>query len=158
MKLNKVASLSKVLPVTNRPVPSDPDAEEKRQFQQSEKDFKAKMDEIRSKDKISEPLEYAPYATNQTPAQVWGFKLQAADDTYRFRFSRWYFGIPGGVIVDLFKTQKEYDAANVEKRREIAHKYGSRYAALGPRHSRYPLNDVKLRKLYPSMVEQLEQK
>ena len=74
------------------------------------------------------------------------------------RFSRWYFGIAGGVVVDLFKTQKEYNAADVEGRRKLAHKYGSRYAALGPKHSRYPLGDAKLRALYPSMVEQLEQK
>ena len=154
---SKAASMQKTLPVRHPgESPETPEEQEKREFDRSEQHFKAKMDEIRAKDKIGEVLDYAPFATNQTPAQIWGFKLKEEDCASPIRFCRWYFG--NGVVVDFFRTQKEYDAANVEVRRALVHKYGGRYAALGPRHSRYPLPDPKMRAKYPSMTEQLEQK
>jgi hypothetical protein len=95
----------------------------------------------------------------QSLAQAFG---QAAIDFYqgdvdampRWRFARRYLG-PEVVVIDTFRTEKAYEAAQVDERRRVVTALGGRYAALGPFHTRLPYADKTLRAKYPSMVEQL---
>lgn len=109
-------------------------------------------------DPISEPLDYGPWAGGQNVAQCFG---QAVIDDHggdvsrlpKWRFRRRY--LAQKVIIDTFLSQKHYDEAQVEERRAMAHKYGFRYAALGPSHSIQPHEDKARREKFPSQVEQL---
>lgn len=134
------------------------EAEEKEQFAQSTQDFEAALDRARAADKFGEVMAFASYVTDQSPTQVWGRRVLNGESVPPYVFSRWYFRGNDNAVIDLFLTQEKYDAADVEGRRAMSHKYGTRYAALGPMHSRQPHADKKLRAQFPSLVEQLAQK
>ena len=116
----------------------------------------------RALDKIGsiDEIEHTACAFDQSPSQCFGGQViidyGGTDTLPAYSFSRWYFGKK--IIVDLFMTEEKYNAADVEGRRKMAQRYGFKYAALGPKHSRYPLKDAAQRKKYPSLVEQLAQK
>ena len=136
---------------------------QKRAHDESEADFNEKRAELLAADKFGEVMENAPFASFQCPTQIWGVKAAAEK---QYVFSRWYFMAKDNVIVDLFLTQELYDASDVEARRSVARKYGTRYAALGPKHSRFPLPvpknekpaDKAERLAHPSLLEQIAQK
>ena len=126
---------------------------------QDEADVERKLESQRAGDKIGEveDIDYAACAFKQSPSQCFGAQV-VADYGLKlpdYVFTRWYFGKK--IIVDTFTSEEKYNEADVEGRRAMAHKYGFRYAALGPNHSRYPLNDLKIRKQYPSLIEQLNE-
>ena len=140
-----------------------PADEEEAQDRADEEAVKDKVQAKKTADKIGqvEEIEHAPYASDQSVTQCFGMPIIEAyggkvEDLPRFHFKRWYFGLK--IIVDTFRSDKEYEAAQVEERRALAHKFGHRYAALGPFHSRYPHGDPEMREKYPSLVEQLEEK
>ena len=137
--------------------PETPEQAEKQAYAESQAECEAKIEELRASDKLGEIMDHAPYVEDQSITQVWGLKA-AGDAVAGYVFKRWYFMGKDNAIVDTFMTEELYDAADVEGRRKLAHKYGTRYAALGPMHSRYPHKDAKLRKEYPSMQEQLAEK
>lgn len=157
----KPAARQKVLPI-KAPQESRPPAisqvleAEKSWHDKSKDDVEARIEEIRAEDKIGEVLHHAPFVSCQSPVQVWGVKIKGQVPPYIF--GRWYFRASENCIVDTFYGQQEYDAADVEGRRKLAHSMGTRYAALGPKHSRYPIKDPKVKNPLPSMVEQLTQK
>lgn len=136
---------------------------QKRAHDESEADFNEKRAALLAADKFGEVMQNAPFASYQCPTQIWGVKAAAEK---QYVFTRWYFMAKDNVIVDLFEKQEQYDAADVEARRALARKYGTRYAALGPRHSRFPVAipknekaaDKAIRLSLPSLVEQLAQK
>ena len=127
--------------------------EERRAYEESKAEIEASLAALRAADKLGEVMENSPLVCDQNTTQIWGAKACAEK---QYTFSRWYF--MGRAIVDLFITQELYDSAEVEARRALAHKYGTKYAALGPSHSRRPHADPKLRKMFKSMVEQLAEK
>lgn len=141
-----------VLNASTNPAPESPEQAEKKAYERSKQEFEDKMAELRAQDKIGEMMDHSTYVTDQSPTGVWGVKAAAERIC---TFSRWYFMVKDNAIIDTFMTQALYDAADVEARRAMAHRYGTRYAALGPSHSRLPHKDAKLRKLFPSMMEQL---
>ena len=136
------------------PTPETPEEAERQEHEVKQAEHEDIMDAIRDADKLGDFMDHAPFVTDQSTTQIWGLK-SAPEPVYNF--SRWYWMVKQNAVVDLFKKQEDYDAADVEGRRALAHKYGTRYAALGPNHSRAPHSDPKLRKLYPSLVEQLAQ-
>ena len=129
--------------------------------QQDETKAQQRLALAQADDKIGqvEDIEFAPCAFNQSPAQCFGSQVVVdcggTDTLPDYIFHRWYFGKK--IIVDTFYTEAAYESADVEGRRAMAHKYGYRYAAMGPNQSRYPLADKKLRAKYPSLVEQLHE-
>ena len=140
--------------------PADKAEAEKAFQKEGEADVEAALAAMRAADKFAEVMDNAPYASEQTPIQIWGVKAAAEK---QYRFSRWYFMAPNSAIVDLFMRQDLYDAADVEERRALALKYGTRYAALGPQHSRHPFpgskpEDKARREKFPSLTEQLAKK
>jgi hypothetical protein len=160
VKSPRAASRSKVLPLKDSPKKAD-DAESAK----DKADIAAaaqKETDRKAADKISQvpALEGQNYALDQSLTQCFGmevikhFKGQV-DKIPTWRFGRWYFGAK--VVVDTFRTQSAYDAAGVEKRRELVHTFGGRYAALGPSHTRLPHADKGLRARFPSLVEQIAQ-
>ncbi len=120
-----------------------------------------KIEAMRAGDKIGEveEIDYAPCAFKQSPSQCFGGQViidyGGTEKLPDYIFSRWYFGKK--IIIDTFTSEEKYISADVEGRRKMAHKYGFKYAALGPGHSRYPLKDAQLRKQFPSMIEQLNE-
>jgi len=148
------------LPTLRNALIKEPETEaqaEKQAYAESQAECKTKLEELQAADKLGEIMDHAPYVSDQSITQVWGLKA-AGDVVEGYIFKRWYFMGKDNAIVDTFMTQELYDISDVDGRRKLAHKYGTRYAALGPMHSRYPHTDAKLRKLYPSMQEQLAEK
>ena len=137
------------------PVPLDKGEADQQAHDESKAEIEANLEALRAADKLGEFMDHAPYVTEQGTTQIWGIK-SAPEKQYTF--SRWYFMAKDNAVVDLFVKQEAYDAADVEGRRALAHRFGTRYAALGPNHSRAPHTDAKLRKAYPSLVEQLAQR
>jgi hypothetical protein len=160
---NRPASILKVTPGTglptlrsaHLPTPETPAEAEKEAYETSLAECEDNLATLRATDKLGEFMDQAPWVGGQTTTQVWGIKA-APEKVYTF--TRWYFMTKDNAIIDLFPKQELYDAADVEGRRAMAHKYGTRYAALGPKHSRAPYQDKALRKQYPSLVEQLSEK
>lgn len=137
------------------PVPLDKGEADQQAYNESKAEIDANLAALRAADKLGETMDFAPFVTDQSPTQIWGAKAAAE---LQCSFSRWYFMAKANAVIDLFPKQELYDGAGVEARRAMAHKYGTRYAALGPKHSRAPHKDPKLRKQYPSLVEQLTEK
>ena len=137
------------------PIPTDKGEADQQAHDESKAEIEANLAALRAADKLGEFMDNAPFVTDQSTTQVWG--IRSAPEK-QYSFSRWYFMAKDNAIVDTFEKQEAYDAADVEGRRALAHKFGTRYAALGPKHSRAPHADAKLRKAYPSMVEQLAQR
>lgn len=114
--------------------------------------------ERKENDLVGEPLNWSAFVLDQNVAQCFG---QAVIDDNggdvsalpKWRFRRRYLGVK--VIVDLFQTRGQYEAAQVEERRKMCSRYGFRYAALGPDHSVYPIEDKARRAKFPSLIEQL---
>jgi len=152
------ASSQRVLRVSI-PDQEPPEAVEKRQDQADEAAIAAKVEDKKTKDPVSAPMEYGFYATSQTLTQCFGqtvldYYKGDVDAMPKWRFSRRY--LSRKVIVDLFYTQRSYDAGQVEQRRALCKHFGYAYAALGPAHSVYPHPDPEVRKkMPPSQVEQL---
>ena len=163
MSKHRPASRIRVMPGTelptlrsaHLPTPETPAEAEKQAYDANLAECEDRLNELRDSDKLGEFFDHAPWVANQNTTQVWGVKA-APEKVYTF--SRWYFMAKDNALVDLFPKQELYDSADVEGRRAMAHKYGMRYAALGPNHSRAPHTDPELRKQYPSMTEQLAEK
>jgi len=86
-------------------------------------------------DKIGSVVDYGPYVVDQSPTQAFGAGVIDLFDGNvsripKWRFKRWYFR--DKIIIDFFHSQREYNEADVESRREMAKKFKVRYAALGP--------------------------
>lgn len=86
-------------------------------------------------DKIGSVVDYGPYVVDHSPTQVFGLAVIDMFDGQvsripKWRFKRWYFR--DKIIIDFFRTKQEYEAADVEARRDMARKFKVRYAALGP--------------------------
>lgn len=139
----------------------EPKTAEEAQDAAQEASLTERADARAAADKIGQVPELAgrEWVPTNSLTQAFG---QAAIDFYkgdvpampRWRFARRYLG-EQVILVDTFRTQKEYDEAQVEERRRVVTALGGRYAALGPFHTRLPHNDKTLRDKYPSMVEQL---
>ena len=147
------------------PAPGTLAEAEKAAYDASLGDCEAAIEKMHDSDKFRKLMDSDAYATEQTPTGIWGAKAAGEKQVY---FSRWYYRGLDNAIIDLFLTQELYDEADVEARRAMAHRYGTRYAALGPHHSREPLRvpgtsdeakaeQARLRKAYPSAWEQLAQ-
>lgn len=139
----------------------DPVEQEQRQDQKDVAQVEAKLANQKADDKLQvvDVLEGKEWIISQSLTQSFGMKTieHFKGDVSlipKWRFSRRYLG-EKTILVDLFRKQKDYDAADVEARRKLVNKLGGHYAALGPGHSRLPHKDKALREKYPSLVEQL---
>lgn len=95
----------------------------------------AKQAAAKESDRIGSVVDYGPHVVDQSPTQIFGMALINAcnGDVRRipkWRFKRWYFR--DKIIIDYFSTKREYDEAQVEQRRKMAHQFGFKYGALGP--------------------------
>ena len=113
----------------------DLESEEARQAQADISRIEQDKAAAQEADKIGSVVDYGPHITDQSPTQVFGMALIDAckGDVKRipaWRFKRWYFR--DKIIIDFFSRQQEYDAAQVEARRKMAHQFKFKYAALGP--------------------------
>jgi hypothetical protein len=92
-------------------------------------------------DKISRFLDKKCWVYDQVPTQVVPDLIAkvGGDITKipKYRFGR--RSTAGLLVIDTFRDQRSYDAADVEGRRAWCKSYGVKYAALGPKHS---LNDL----------------
>jgi hypothetical protein len=136
------------------PEPGTKAEAEKRAHDESQAEIDQNLEALKTADKFGEMMDHAPFVMNQSPTAIWGVK---ASGEKQYNFTRWYFMAKDNVVLDLFLTHEAYDAAEVEKRRDLARRFGTRYAALGPMHSRLPHKDAELRKQFPSLVEQIAQ-
>jgi hypothetical protein len=141
-------------------LPPEANAEAAKDAQEAQ-DIKDRQRAKKAADKIGQVPELtdAHYSIDQSPTQCWReavidhFKGDV-DRIPKWLFKRAYFALK--IIVDTFYTQSEYDRAQVDDRRALAHKMGWKYAALGPNHRREPHPNPKERDpRFPSMVEQL---
>lgn len=147
--------------IINKPVSAPQDDEDARNSAEAA-EITEKVESVKKADKINQValLADGKYSIDQSLTQTFGM---VAIDHYngdvpsmpKWMFKRVYFALR--VIVDTFRTEAEYNRADVEERRALAKKLGWNYAALGPNHSREPHMDAILRQKYPSMVEQLGQ-
>ena len=101
----------------------------------------AHIEERTQADKISKFMDKKCWVYDQIPTQVVPDLIsKLGGDTTKipkYRFGR--RSTAGPLVIDTFRDQRSYDAADVEGRRAWCKTYGVKYAALGPKHS---LNDL----------------